>query len=223
MAEKHGPIFTIKLGSYKVLVLSSWEIAKECFTVHDKAFSTRPCVAASKLMGCKTVPCLACSLWSLLASCNKISLQVMVKKRLSKGRGFGRYEEVVWGFNSDIVLRMVRGKPNYRASDDYAEGEARRYKKTMRDFMSLFGIHRDGRVWSDPHEFKPGRFLTSHRDVDVKGQNSEFIPFGKIVTLFQCCFTFKPSCGHDREHWTHKFKSHPTQSSPNSTSRNQTL
>ncbi|ESW28845.1 hypothetical protein PHAVU_002G022800 [Phaseolus vulgaris] len=104
----------------------------------------------------------------------------------------------------DIVLRMVRGKPNYGASDDYAEGEARRYKKTMRDFMSLFGslilagsdttmitliwkernveeyIHRDGRVWSDPHEFKPGRFLTSHRDVDVKGQNSEFIPFGKI-------------------------------------------
>jgi len=64
----------------------------------------------------------------------------MVKKRLSKGRGFGRYEEVVWGFNSDIVLRMVRGKPNYRASDDYAEGEARRYKKTMRDFMSLFGV-----------------------------------------------------------------------------------
>ncbi|KAG4386506.1 hypothetical protein GLYMA_11G059950v4 [Glycine max] len=50
MADKHGPIFTIKLGSYKVLVLSSLEMAKECFTVHDKAFSTRPCVTASKLM-----------------------------------------------------------------------------------------------------------------------------------------------------------------------------
>ncbi|TKY70527.1 Cytochrome P450 82A3 [Spatholobus suberectus] len=44
--------------------------------------------------------------------------------------------------------------------------------------VNAWKIHRDGRVWSDPHDFKPERFLTSHKDVDVKGQNYELVPFG---------------------------------------------
>lgn len=67
VADKHGPIFTITLGSYKVLVLSSCDMAKECFTLHDKAFSTRPCVASSKLMGYNYAMFWLHSLWSLLA------------------------------------------------------------------------------------------------------------------------------------------------------------
>lgn len=35
----------------------------------------------------------------------------------------------------------------------------------------------DPRVWPDPLEFKPERFLTTHEDIDVKGQNFELIPF----------------------------------------------
>ncbi|KAK8608669.1 hypothetical protein V6N13_024083 [Hibiscus sabdariffa] len=50
MADKHGPVFSIRLGSNKVLVVSSWEMAKECFTVHDKVFSTRPNTVASRLL-----------------------------------------------------------------------------------------------------------------------------------------------------------------------------
>ncbi|MED6108521.1 hypothetical protein PIB30_024701 [Stylosanthes scabra] len=42
MADKHGPIFTIKSGSKKTIILSNWEIAKECFTTNDLAVSTRP-------------------------------------------------------------------------------------------------------------------------------------------------------------------------------------
>ena len=43
--------------------------------------------------------------------------------------------------------------------------------------VNAWKIHRDGRVWSDPNDFKPERFLTSHKDVDVKGQNYELVPF----------------------------------------------
>jgi hypothetical protein len=50
MADKYGPIFTIMLGSHRVLVLSCWEMAKECFTVHDKVSSTRPSTFASRLL-----------------------------------------------------------------------------------------------------------------------------------------------------------------------------
>ncbi|RDX74888.1 Cytochrome P450 82C4, partial [Mucuna pruriens] len=165
MAEKHGPIFTIKLGSYKVLVLSSWEMAKECFTVHDKAFSTRPCVAASKLMGYNyamfgftpygpywremrklaTIELLSNHRLELLKSTRTSELEAAIRElhklwsRESCPKGGVLVDMKQWfgDLTHSIVLRMVRGKPY---GDDYAEGEARRYKKAMRDCMSLFGV-----------------------------------------------------------------------------------
>ncbi|KAG5230996.1 cytochrome P450 [Salix suchowensis] len=44
--------------------------------------------------------------------------------------------------------------------------------------VNLPKIHRDARVWSNPNEFDPERFLTTHRDFDVRGHNFEFFPFG---------------------------------------------
>ncbi|KAF7809781.1 cytochrome P450 CYP82D47-like [Senna tora] len=44
--------------------------------------------------------------------------------------------------------------------------------------VNVWKIHRDDRVWCDPHEFKPERFLSCHKDVDVRGKNFELIPFG---------------------------------------------
>lgn len=43
---------------------------------------------------------------------------------------------------------------------------------------NLWKIHRDPCIWANPLEFKPERFLTSHKDIDVRGQNFELIPFG---------------------------------------------
>ncbi|KAJ8748009.1 hypothetical protein K2173_014436 [Erythroxylum novogranatense] len=45
-------------------------------------------------------------------------------------------------------------------------------------FINAWKIHRDPQVWSDPEEFKPERFLTTHKDVDVRGQSLKLIPFG---------------------------------------------
>ncbi|KAA8528592.1 hypothetical protein F0562_035947 [Nyssa sinensis] len=50
--------------------------------------------------------------------------------------------------------------------------------KGTRLLVNFWKLHRDPRVWSDPSEFQPERFLTSHKDVDVRGQHFEFIPFG---------------------------------------------
>ncbi|OWM74472.1 hypothetical protein CDL15_Pgr003975 [Punica granatum] len=44
--------------------------------------------------------------------------------------------------------------------------------------VNLHKLHRDPRVWEDPDEFRPERFLTSHKNIDVKGQHFELIPFG---------------------------------------------
>ncbi|KAL5080125.1 hypothetical protein RYX36_008546 [Vicia faba] len=51
-------------------------------------------------------------------------------------------------------------------------------KKGTRLITNLWKIHTDPSIWPDPLEFKPERFLTTHKDVDVKGQDFELLPFG---------------------------------------------
>lgn len=43
---------------------------------------------------------------------------------------------------------------------------------------NIWKIQHDPTIWADPEEFRPERFLTSHADVDVKGQHFALIPFG---------------------------------------------
>jgi cytochrome P450 len=44
--------------------------------------------------------------------------------------------------------------------------------------VNIAKIHRDPTVWSDPNEFQPERFLTTNKDVDVRGNHFQYIPFG---------------------------------------------
>ncbi|XP_068649003.1 xanthotoxin 5-hydroxylase CYP82C4-like [Aristolochia californica] len=50
LAEKYGPVFTIWVGIHRTIVVSSWELAKECFTVNDKALAGRPRTTAGKYL-----------------------------------------------------------------------------------------------------------------------------------------------------------------------------
>ncbi|XP_030441049.1 cytochrome P450 CYP82D47-like [Syzygium oleosum] len=50
MADKYGPIFTVKMGIYRALIVSNWEIAKQCLTVNDRVFATRPKSVSSEVM-----------------------------------------------------------------------------------------------------------------------------------------------------------------------------
>ncbi|KAJ0778071.1 putative cytochrome P450 [Helianthus annuus] len=49
--------------------------------------------------------------------------------------------------------------------------------KGTRLLVNISKIHRDPNTWSNPHEFQPERFLTSHQNVDVKGKHFDLIPF----------------------------------------------
>ncbi|KAK9112944.1 hypothetical protein Scep_020463 [Stephania cephalantha] len=51
MADQYGSAFTIQLGTKQALVVSSWKVAKECFTTNDRALASRPSSIASKIMG----------------------------------------------------------------------------------------------------------------------------------------------------------------------------
>ena len=50
--------------------------------------------------------------------------------------------------------------------------------KGTRLIMNLSKIQKDPRIWSDPIEFQPERFLITHKNVDDWGKHFEFISFG---------------------------------------------
>lgn len=45
-------------------------------------------------------------------------------------------------------------------------------------FVNTWKIQRDPRVWDHPLEFRPERFLTTHKEVDFQGLHFELLPFG---------------------------------------------
>ncbi|KAK3149271.1 hypothetical protein QOZ80_3AG0215170 [Eleusine coracana subsp. coracana] len=42
LAARHGPVFSLRMGSRPAVVVSSPELARECFTEHDVTFANRP-------------------------------------------------------------------------------------------------------------------------------------------------------------------------------------
>ncbi|KAI3844129.1 hypothetical protein MKW92_053622 [Papaver armeniacum] len=50
MSDKYGPIFMVRFGMHPTLVVSSWEMAKECFTTNDRFLAGRPSGAANKYL-----------------------------------------------------------------------------------------------------------------------------------------------------------------------------
>ncbi|XP_062212477.1 cytochrome P450 81Q32-like [Phragmites australis] len=50
LAARHGPVFSLRMGSRRAVVVSSPECAKECFTEHDVAFANRPRFASQQLL-----------------------------------------------------------------------------------------------------------------------------------------------------------------------------
>ncbi|KAL5984801.1 hypothetical protein ACLOJK_038637 [Asimina triloba] len=51
MADKYGPALLLRLGSRPALIISCWELAKECFTTNDKVLAGRPRSEAGIQMG----------------------------------------------------------------------------------------------------------------------------------------------------------------------------
>ncbi|GLJ52583.1 hypothetical protein SUGI_1119090 [Cryptomeria japonica] len=51
MAKRYGPVLQVKFGSKPVLVISSAELARECFTLNDKALASKPVLSQGKHLG----------------------------------------------------------------------------------------------------------------------------------------------------------------------------
>ncbi|XP_059623754.1 cytochrome P450 CYP82D47-like [Cornus florida] len=168
LADKCGPAFTLRLGSHESLVISSWEMARECFTVHDKVFSTRPSISASKLLGydfamfgfapygpywremrkIATLELLSNRRIDMIKHTRASEVETSIRelyelwadKGGAKGGVLVDMKQWFGDLSNNTIVQMVGGKRYFGNSDECDKGERRRYKKVMRNFGYLFGV-----------------------------------------------------------------------------------
>ncbi|GMP48294.1 hypothetical protein CsSME_00015695 [Camellia sinensis var. sinensis] len=178
MADNYGPAFSIRLGIKQALVVSSWEVAKECFTTNDKIFSTRPKSLALKLMaydhavlgfapyGPYWRDLRKLAMIELLSSHRLEILKHVWDSEQWVGKGSRKpvlvemkekFEDLVMKIMLRIVNRNYRYADNSRSSKE----ELRRFQKALGDLTHLMGLL----LISDAIPFL-GWFDRSAREVD---------------------------------------------------------
>ncbi|KAH6791440.1 hypothetical protein C2S51_006446 [Perilla frutescens var. frutescens] len=163
MADKYGPVFTVKLGSQENMVVSSWETAKECFTTLDKVFADRPNLTATRLLGfdgamfglapygpywrqmrkIATLELLSHRRIDLMSHIRASELQTSLKKLYDLWVVDGSRVRVrtvdmkVWfdDLTMNTFVRMVGGER--KDGDSERRGEVR---ELMRDYFHCFGV-----------------------------------------------------------------------------------
>ncbi|XP_038699712.1 cytochrome P450 82A3-like [Tripterygium wilfordii] len=84
------------------------------------------------------------------------------------------------GVGVTIFPRIIRARSAKEAWDIIAK----EFEGTQL-LVKIAKIHHDPKLWPNPEEFKPKRFLTTHKHIDYRGQDFELIPFksGRRICL----------------------------------------
>ncbi|KAI9113191.1 hypothetical protein K1719_015716 [Acacia pycnantha] len=168
LADKYGPIFTVKLGSRRALVVSNWEMAKECYTTNDLAISSRPNLVALdnfsynqamflfspygpywreirkfatlELLSNRRIQQLSHVRVSEVDSCVKGLLQLWTQKKNESGLVLVDLSRCLGELIMNEVLRTMAGKRYFGGRAEVNEEEAIRFLKTLREFVRLMGV-----------------------------------------------------------------------------------
>lgn len=167
LADKHGPAFTIRVGVHPALVISTSELAKECFTTNDVSLCSRPKIISGKHFGYNYAMLVFTSYGPYWREIRKITtLELLSTRRLellkdvkasemeTSLKELYKFWEEKKGGNKDhvlvdmkqwfgdlslnVILRMVVGKRYYGTSA--ASDEARRCHEALRECFHLAGL-----------------------------------------------------------------------------------
>ncbi|XP_054785391.1 cytochrome P450 CYP82J17-like [Prosopis cineraria] len=162
-ADKYGPIFTLRLGAFPALVVSSQDAIKDCFTTNDKTLAARPRSSHGVYLNYNYASFGSAPdgpYWRKLKKL--IMLELLSTRRLESLRHI--YESEIYDFISDlysylgdgnkgkvvisewlerltlnIITRMIAGKRYFGNLKDVDDEEARRVVKLIKDFMHISG------------------------------------------------------------------------------------
>ncbi|XP_051129124.1 cytochrome P450 CYP82D47-like [Andrographis paniculata] len=167
MADTYGPIFSIRLGSRRAVIVSGLELVKEIYTTCDVAASSRPRTLSGDLLcyGSAMVGAaqygrywreLRKLISAELLSSRRLHIQrhVLVsetaqsvrelydlwnEKKNASGSAPVELKEWIGNLNLNTFLRMVVGK-RYFVSCGGDRAEARHCRKVMREFFRLISL-----------------------------------------------------------------------------------
>ncbi|KAF3774996.1 Cytochrome P450 77A2 [Nymphaea thermarum] len=117
LSEKHGPLFSLQLGQRRAIVVSSMDLAKECFTVNDRAFVGRPPLEAHMDLNIDEVGFLVRCLYGSCSNHEPVEMKQHLTCMALK-----------------IVLRMVAGKRYFDL-----DGEGKEFSEALDEFGNLVG------------------------------------------------------------------------------------
>ncbi|KAF8022901.1 hypothetical protein BT93_F0420 [Corymbia citriodora subsp. variegata] len=169
MADKYGPIFTVRLGLFPAVVVSSSEIAKECCTKHDHALASRPQLIATEVMGYnyaffgfapyglywremrKIVTSEMLSnrrieslLSPIVASATDTAIKELHKlwseKKNDSGHMLVDLTQWFGRLSMSIVLKVVANRGYYSDNSTVDEEEEQRCQNAIREFLELLGM-----------------------------------------------------------------------------------
>ncbi|KAM0967884.1 hypothetical protein ACFX2A_016611 [Malus domestica] len=170
MADKYGPLYTIRLGVYPSLVISSSEIAKECFTTNDLKVNSRPKMAVVDHIGYNyamfgfapsgpywreirkitTLELLSNRRVELLKHIRVSEVTTFLKelhetwstrkKQSSKSGVVVELKQWFGDMSLNVIVRMVAGKRYSVAADEDEKKEALRVQNALREFFHFVGL-----------------------------------------------------------------------------------
>ncbi|KAK2657562.1 hypothetical protein Ddye_010614 [Dipteronia dyeriana] len=182
LAQKYGPIFSLRFGSRLVVVVSSASAAEECFTKNDIVFANRPNLLLGKHIGYNnttltlapygdhwrnlrritTIEVFSSKRLNMFLSIRSDETKRLLEKlsRVSSQGGFSKVElkTMFSELTFNIMMRMIAGK-RYYGDDVEDEEEARRFRKIMKEAVSYGGASNPGDFlpilnWIDGGDFK---------------------------------------------------------------------
>ncbi|KAL4558551.1 hypothetical protein LXL04_036752 [Taraxacum kok-saghyz] len=156
MADDYGPAYSLRLGSHRAIVVSSRQMVKDCFTINDRNFATRPNMAVSRYMGYDSAVFALAPYGPYWREIRKlVTLELLTTHRLEKLRNV-RDSEVKYLVNElsknggslvdmtkwfehltfNIIVRMLAGK---RFSDG-GNDEDLQVKEAIKKGLYLSGV-----------------------------------------------------------------------------------
>ncbi|KAJ8562943.1 hypothetical protein K7X08_031395 [Anisodus acutangulus] len=159
LADKYGPVFTFRLGLSRVLVVSSYDAVKDCYSTNDAVFANRPACLYGEYLGYNNAMLFLANYGPYWRNIRKLVIQEVVSNtrleklkhiRFSKVQNSIKqlYSRVQNGENSVInltdsleelcfglIVKMIAGK-NYKLGGEGDE-EVERFKEAFRKFLTL--------------------------------------------------------------------------------------
>lgn len=166
MADQCGPVFILRTGVHRTLVVSDSKVIKECFTTNDKVLASRPSSTAGKLLGFDYAAfgfapygpywreMRKIATLELLSNRRLESLKHILEAQIDAGvkglhglwaqnkQGPVKVEMKQWfaDLTFNMVVMMVAGK-QYQGTNGVIDGdEPRRFQKAMRELIYLSGV-----------------------------------------------------------------------------------